>query len=327
MDVLNSIYEVDFLGFSYGFRPERNPHHALDALSVGLLRRKVNWVLDADIRGFFDAIDRAWLVKFVEHRIADKRVVRLIQKWLNAGVLEDGKRTQTEAGTPQGGSISPLLANIYLHYVFDLWVDQWRRKQANGEVIVVRYADDFVVGFESVSDAHRFVAELRARLAKYGLELHADKTRLIEFGRYAASNRKRRGAGKPETFDFLGFTHMCGESKRGKFRVKRQTIGKRMRAKLQEVKTELWKRMHRPVPETGQWLGAVLRGHFQYYAVPWNTPSLNAFRDEVTRLWMRTLSRRSQKGTLTWERMRHLAQRWLPPVRIYHAYPTQRLTV
>jgi group II intron reverse transcriptase/maturase len=327
VDVLNAIYEVDFLGFSYGFRPERTAHHALDALSVGLLRKKVNWVLDADIRGFFDAISHEWLVKFVEHRIADKRVVRLIQKWLNAGVLEDGKRTQVEVGTPQGGSVSPLLANIYLHYVFDLWADQWRQKDANGEVIIVRYADDFVVGFESESDAKRFLVKLRERLAKFGLELHADKTRLIEFGRYAVSNRNRRGDGKPETFDFLGFTHMCGQSRRGKFRVKRKTIRKRMRAKLQEVKAALQRRMHRPIPETGQWLSTVVRGHFQYYAVPWNTPSLNSFRDEVTRLWRHTLSRRSQKGAITWERMHRLAQRWLPPVRIYHAYPTQRLVV
>ncbi len=327
VDVLNAIYEEDFLGFSYGFRPGRNPHNALDALSVGLERRKVNWVLDADIRGFFDAISHEWLVKFVEHRIADKRVVRLIQKWLSAGVLEDGKRTQAEVGTPQGGSVSPLLANIYLHYVFDLWADQWRRRHGRGDIIVVRYADDIVVGFEVQSDAERFRDELCERFAQFGLELHAGKTRLIEFGRHAQANRKRRGTGKPETFDYLGFTHICGKSRKGRFQLKRQTIRRRLRAKLQEVKTRLRQRMHRPIPETGEWLEAVLRGHYQYYAVPLNSASLCDFRDEVTRLWKRTLSRRSQTGYVNWKRMKRLIQRWLPPARIYHPYPNQRLDV
>ena len=302
-------------------------HNALDALSVGLERRKVNWVLDADIRGFFDAISHEWLVKFVEHRIADKRVVRLIQKWLSAGVLEDGKRTQAEVGTPQGGSVSPLLANIYLHYVFDLWADQWRRRHGRGDIIIVRYADDIVVGFEVQSDAERFRDELCERFAQFGLELHAGKTRLIEFGRHAQANRKRRGTGKPETFDYLGFTHICGRSRKGRYQVKRQTIRKRLRAKLQEVKTRLRQRMHRPIPETGEWLEAVLRGHYQYYAVPLNSASLCDFRDEVTRLWKRTLSRRSQKGYVNWKRMKRLIQRWLPPPRIYHPYPNQRLDV
>ena len=327
VEVLNAVYEVDFLGFSYGFRPERGPHDALDALAVGLERRKVGWVLDADIRGFFDAISHEWLVKFVEHRIADRRVVRLIQKWLKAGVMEEGKLTQPEVGTPQGGSVSPLLANIYLHYVLDLWAHQWRRKQASGEVILVRYADDFIVGFQYKSDAERFLGELRARFAKFGLELHPDKTRLIEFGRFAAVDREQRGQGKPETFTFLGFTHVCAKTAKGWFQVRRLTIRKRMRAKLQEVKAELARRWHEPIPEVGQWLGSVVRGHFQYYGVPLNFHALQSFRTQVERLWYRALSRRSQKATVSWERLRRLSNRWLPRVRIYHPYPSQRLRV
>ena len=325
--VLNAIYEADFLDFSYGFRPGRNPHHALDALTVGLERRKVNWVQDADIRGFFDAIIHEWLVKFVEHRIADRRVVRLIQKWLNAGVLEEGKRTEVEVGTPQGGSISPLLANIYLHYAFDLWADPWRRKHATGEVIIVRYADDFVVGLQDKADAERFLAELRARFARFGLELHQDKTRLIEFGRFAALNKKERGLDKPDTFDFLGFTHICGTTRTGAFQVKRRTVRKRMRAKLQAIKLDLRKRWHVPIPEVGQWLGSVVRGHFQYYGVPSNYPSLKSFRTELTRLWRAALGRRSQRAFVSWERMKRLAERWLPPARIHHPYPEARLRV
>ena len=325
--VLNTIYEVDFLGFSYGYRPGRSPHQALDAVSVGLERRKVNWVLDADIRGFFDTISHEWLVKFVEHRITDKRVVRLIRKWLNAGVLEEGKRIEVTDGTPQGGVASPLLANIYLHYVFDLWADHWRRRQASGEVIIVRFADDIVVGFQSRADAERFQEELGKRFAQFQLELHAGKTRLIEFGRYAALNRERRGEGKPETFDFLGFTHICARTKKGWFQVKRRTIRKRLRVKLQAVKADLRRRMHRPVPETGKWLRAVVRGHAQYYGVPGNSASLRSFRDEVARYWKHALGRRSQKGYVTWERMRRLVARWIPPVRVCHAYPHQRLIV
>jgi len=328
VEVLNTIYETDFLGFSYGFRPGRSPHKALDALSVGMLTRKVNWVLDLDIRGFFDSIDHGWLVKFIEHRIADRRVVRLIQKWLNAGVLEDGKRIQVEAGTPQGGSASPLLANIYLHYVFDLWVRAWRRKQARGDMIVVRFADDIVLGFQYRSEAERFWAELAARLRKFGLELHPDKTRLVEFGRFAADTRQRRGEGKPETFAFLGFTHICGKSgKSGKFTVRRQTMRKRLQAKLGEVKTELRRRMHDPIPELGKWLGAVVRGHIRYYGVPLNVPALFLFRSKVGWLWHRALSRRSQKGRVRWDRMRRLIDRWLPPVRISHPYPQRRYAV
>jgi len=325
--VLNAIYEVDFRGFSYGFRPGRSQHQALDALSVGLEKRKVNWVLDADIRGFFDAIDHEWLVKLVEHRIADQRVVRLIRKWLNAGVLEEGQRVEVAEGTPQGGVVSPLLANVYLHYVFDLWAAQWRRKQASGDVIIVRYADDIVVGFQNRRDAERFQGELRERFAKFNLELHAEKTRLIEFGRYAASSRKGRGEGKPESFDFLGFTHICGTTRMGWFQVKRRTIRKRLRAKLKEVKASLKRRMHRPVPETGKWLGTVIAGHARYYGVPGNIQSLRQFRDEVVRHWKRTLERRSQKGGLQWTRMQRLVKRWIPPLRICHPYPSQRLVV
>jgi len=322
--VLNCIYEADFLGFSYGFRPGRSPHHALDALSVGIRRKKVNWVLDADIRGFFDAIDHECLVKLIERRIADRRVVRLIQKWLNAGVLEDGQWTRSDVGTPQGGGIAPLLANIYLHYAFDLWARDWRR-QAKGDVIVVRYADDFIVGFEYEWEARRFWNELRERLAAYGLELHPEKTRLIEFGALAASNRKRNGRGKPETFDFLGFTHVCGKTRRGRFIVLRLTMRKRLRAKLQEINIALRKRWHEPVPETGRWLASVIRGHLNYYGVPLNSHRLEGFHQQVIRLWKRALSRRSQKARVTWERMARIARRWLPPVRIVHPYPEQRL--
>ena len=328
VEVLNAIYETDFLGFSYGFRPGRSQHDALDALYTGLLTRKVNWVLDVDIRGFFDAIDHGWLVKFVEHRIADRRVVRLIQKWLNAGVLEDGKRMRVEEGTPQGGSASPLLANIYLHYAFDLWIQAWRRKQAHGDVIVVRFADDIVVGFQSQAEAERFQKELVARLRKFGLELHPEKTRLLEFGPYAAENRRKRGQGRPETFNFLGFTHICAKKRsNGRFTVLRQTIRKRLQAKLSEVKTELRRRMHDPVPEVGRWLRSVVGGHIRYYGVPMNAPALHLFRFRVGWLWQRALSRRSQKGRVCWDRMRRLIAHWLPLARVCHPYPLRRLGV
>jgi RNA-directed DNA polymerase len=327
VDVLNAIFETDFLGFSYGFRLGRNPHSALDALYAGLLTRKVNWVLDADIRGFFDAIDHGWLVKFVEHRIADRRVVRLIQKWLNAGVLEDGTRRWSETGTPQGGSISPLLANVYLHYAFDLWIQRWRKTQAHGDVVVVRYADDFIVGFQHRADAERFLTELRERLAKFGLELHPEKTRLLEFGPLAAENRRRAGQGKPETFDFLGFTHICGKKRNGRFTVVRQTIRKRLQAKLSEVRAELRRRLHAPIPQVGAWLGTVVRGHTRYYGVPMNGPAIARFRFLVGGLWHRALARRSHTGHVSWARMRRLIERWLPPARICHPYPLRRLGV
>lgn len=326
-EVVGAVYETEFLGFSYAFRPGRSQHQALDALTVAIKRRKVNWILDADIRGFFEAIDHGWMVKFVEHRIADQRVVRHVKKWLNAGVLEDGTRTWPETGTPQGGSISPLLANIYLHYVLDQWVAAWRRKAARGEVIIVRYADDFVVGFQHRDDAERFQGELRARLAKFHLEVHPDKTRLIEFGRFAADNRRKRGEGHPESFDFLGFTHSCGRTQKGSFQVVRQTMRKKLRAKLKALKAELWRRMHHPIREVGDWLQAVVAGHNLYYAVPGNSQALWVFRSQLTRLWWRTLRRRSQKTRLSWKRMARLARRWIPYPRILHPYPEQRLCV
>lgn len=324
--VLSQVYEVDFLGFSYGFIQGLGQHDALDAVVVGLERRKVNWVLDADIRGFFDAISHKWMVEFLQHRIADQRVARLIKKWLNAGVLEDGEWAQSERGTPQGGSVSPMLANIYLHYVLDLWVHRWRQ-DCRGDVTIVRYADDWVMGFQYRDEAKQFLDALRVRLSKFDLEVHPEKTRLIEFGRYAESRRRERGKGKPETFDFLGFTHQCGKSKRGRFMVRRRTIRKRKRAKLKQIKKELRRRMHDPVPEVGKWLRSVLVGHYWYYGVPYNRRSLSTFRSEVAKLWKWTLSRRSQKGYVTWERMKRLVRQWFPTAGIYHPFPERRLSV
>ena len=327
VEVLNAIYETDFLGFSYGFRPGRSPHDALNALSAGIMTRKVSWVLDADIRGYFDAISHEWLVKFIEHRIADRRVIRHIKKWLNAGVLEDGSRTYSEEGVPQGGSVSPMLANVYLHYVFDLWVKRWRNRQAAGDVIVVRFCDDVVVGFQYQQDAEGFLEALRKRFRKFNLELHEDKTRLIEFGRFAVQNRKRQGKGKPETFDFLGFTHICGKTRKGKFVVLRYTIAKRMRAKLLELKGELRRRLHWPVPVVGKWLRVVLLGHYRYFGVPGNIRKIGAFKYHLSLLWFRTLRRRSQRHRLIWERMSRLINRWLPRPRICHTYPDLSLYV
>jgi group II intron reverse transcriptase/maturase len=324
--VLNAIYEMDFLGFSYGFRPGRSPHDALDALAVGVLRKRVNWVLDADIRDFFTSLDHAWLRKFLEHRIGDKRLLRLIEKWLSAGVIEEGVWSDNE-GAPQGASASPLLANVYLHYVFDQWVRQWRRRHARGDMVVTRFADDFVVGFEHLGDAKQFLHDLRERFSKFGLELHPDKTRLIEFGRHAARNRKARGDGKPETFDFLSFTHICAKSKTGRFWLKRKTISKRMRAKLAEVKDQIKRRRHLPIPDQGRWLGSVVRGHLAYYAVPGNTDAVQAFRDEVTRYWFQALRRRSQRTRVNWDRMSLYAKRWLPPARPMHPFPAVRFNV
>ena len=327
-EVLNAIYEADFLGFSYGFRTGRSQHDALDAVTVGIEKRRIRWVLDADIRGFFDTISHEWLMRFVEHRIADRRVLRHIMKWLNAGVLEDGAWREEKEGVPQGGSISPLLANIYLHYALDLWVEWWRKHCARGEVIIVRYADDFVVGFEHKTDAERFHEALRARLNKFNLALSEEKTRLIEFGCFACRNRKERGEGKPETFNFLGFTHICGTTRKGRFCVLRKTMTKKVRAKLKSLKDELRKRIHRSIADVGAWLRAVVTGHYRYYGVPRNYKSMHAFRNEVIDLWRRALRRRSdKKGKVTWERMNRLADRWLPKPRIVHPYPTQRLTV
>jgi group II intron reverse transcriptase/maturase len=326
-EVLHAIYEGDFVGFSYGFRPGRGPHHALDALAVGICRKKVSWVLDADIRGFFDTIDHRWLLRFLGHRIGDPRLLRLIQKWLRAGVVEKGRRSATEFGTPQGATISPLLANVYLHYAFDLWADHWRRRHARGDIVIVRFADDLVVGFQHREDAERLEHALRERLAGFGLELHASKTRLIEFGRFAAGNRQKRGLGKPETFDFLGFTHICARTRRGRFLLARQTMRKRMRAKLKEVKAELTRRRHLPVPYQGKWLASVVQGHVNYYAVPTNIFAVTAFCKEAVRLWHRALSRRSQKGRVSWRRMACYRDRWIPSPRILHPWPEMRFDV
>jgi RNA-directed DNA polymerase len=325
--LLNVIYEEEFLRFSYGFRPGRGTHDALDALVVGIERRKVNWILDADIRSFFDEISHEWLIKFLEHRIGDRRIIRLIQKWLKVGVLEDGVVTPGEKGTGQGSVISPLLANIYLHYGLDLWARRWRQREATGDMIIVRYADDFIVGFQHGADARRFLDEMRKRLEGFALTLHPEKTRLIEFGRYAAQNRKQRGLGKPETFNFLGFTFICGQSRRGGFLIKRRTRGDRMKAKLRAIKAELWRRMHWPIPNQGKWLAAVVNGYFNYHAVPTNDRALTRFRDEIIRRWKRALSRRSQKGKVNWARMMEIAKAFLPPPRIRHPWPAQRLAV
>ena len=327
VEALNAVYEQDFLNFSYGFRPGRDQHQALDALSVGIMRRKVNWVLDADIQAFFDTLDHEWLVKFVEHRIADKRIVRLIQKWLRAGVLEEGRRIMGEIGAVQGGSISPLLSNIYLHYVFDLWVQWWRHSEARADVIVTRFADDFVLGFQYRSEAEKFLSELQTRFARFGLRLHPGKTRLIEFGRYAAQNRARRTAGKPETFNFLGFTHICGKTKTGMFTVLRKTMRKKWQTKVREVYAELRRRMHEPIPKQGAYLRTVVAGHMRYYGVPMNSRSLRAFRWKVGWLWWKVLGLRSQKSKLTWARMGRLIAKWLPPARIHHPYPLVRFGV
>ena len=325
--VLNSIYEEDFLGFSYGFRPGRGQHDCLDALMVGITTKRVNFILDADIRSFFEEVSQSWLVRFVEHRIGDPHIIRLIQKWLKAGVLEDGVVTVKDKGTGQGSVISPLLANVYLHYVIDLWADRWRRREAKGDMIIVRYADDIVVGFEHETDARRFWDEMEKRLQEFALSLNPDKTRLIEFGRHVADRRTRRGLGKPETFNFLGFTFICGRSRKGKFLLKRKSRRDRMRTKLKEIKKELRRRMHQPIPEQGNWLRQVVRGYFAYHAVPTNLSALGAFRHHVARLWLRTLRRRSQKDKFAWERMEKLANDWLPQPKILHPWPNVRFAV
>jgi RNA-directed DNA polymerase len=326
-DVLNAIYEEDFLGFSYGFRPGRGAHDALDALSAAIYARKVNYIVDADIARFFDSVSKEWLARSLEHRIGDKRVLRLIQKWLRAGVLEDGQIKVPERGTGQGAAISPLLANVYLHYVLDLWAERWRRHEAKGDMVIVRYADDAIFGFESETDARRFLDAMRERLAAFALTLHPDKTRLIGFGRYAAANRERRGLSKPETFKFLGFIFICGKSRKGGFLLKRKSRGDRMRAKLKEIKEGLRKRMHEPLSRQGQWLGQVVQGWFNYHAVPTNFRVLSAFRFHVVDLWRRSLRRRSQKDVTTWERIESLAREWLPPPKILHPWPSDRFRV
>jgi group II intron reverse transcriptase/maturase len=325
--LLNAIYEEDFLGFSYGFRPGRGAHDALDALCVGIHGKKVSFIVDADIRSFFDAISQQWLIRFLEHRIGDRRIIRLIQKWLKAGVLEDGVVAVSDRGTGQGSVISPLLANIYLHYTLDLWAARWRRRTAAGDMIIVRYADDFIIGFQHESDAQRFLKEMRERLREFALSLHPEKTRLIEFGRFAAERRKRRGLGKPETFNFLGFTFICNKTRAGRFQIQRKTRADRMRAKLQEIKQEMRRRMHQPILEQGRWLERVVRGYFNYHAVPTNGQALEVFRHHVTDLWRRTLRRRSQKDRVTWARMTQLVDDWLPKPIILHPWPSDRFAV
>ena len=326
-EVLSAIYEADFLGFSYGFRPGRGQHDALDALTVGITSRKVNWIVDADIRSFFDTVSHDWLIRFLEHRIGDRRIIRLIQKWLKAGVVEDGVVTASDAGTPQGAVISPLLANVYLHYVLDVWAEQWRRREATGDMIIVRYADDVVVGFEHEAEARRFLDAMRRRLAGFSLALHPDKTRIIEFGRHAAANRAKRGLGKPATFNFLGFTLICGRTRRGKFLITRKTRRDRLRAKLKEVKDTLRRRMDQPIPELGTWLGQVVRGFFNYHAVPTNGAALVRFRQQVIRLWQRALHRRGDRDATTWPRIAKLASDYLPTPRILHPWPSHRFAV
>lgn len=327
--VLNQIYEKDFHGFSYGFRPERSPHNALDAIWVGITQRTVNWVLDADIKSFYDTINHTWLMEFLERRIADPRMLRLIRKWLRAGVSEDGEWSRTEVGTPQGSVISPLLSNIYLHYVLDQWVTEWRKNKAIGEVIIVRYADDFVMGFQYRREAERFLGEMKERFDQYGLEIHKEKTRLIEFGRFAEANRAERGEGKPETFDFLGFTHICSRTQKGnRFTIRRKTIAKRLRTKLKEVREAIIRRRHEPVPALGKWLRSVIQGHLNYFAVPGNRKAVDRFRTEINRAWLFALRRRSQKSrNLTWDRIKRLIKTWIPTVRTRHPYPDQRLCV
>src|SRR5262252_3580920 len=325
--VLNAIYEEDFLGFSYGYRPKRSQHDALEALITGIHCTKVNYIFDADLRSFFDSVSQQWLIRFLKHRINDTRMLRLIQKWLKAGVLEDGVLTVSDRGTGQGSVISPLLANVYLHYVFDLWAERWRRREASGDMIIVRYADDIIVGFQYETDARRFWDAMRERLAEYSLSLHLEKTRLIEFGRFAADQRARRGLGKPETFNFLGFMFICGRSRRGRFALKRKSRGDRMRAKLQEIKKEMQRRMHQPIPEQGKWLRQAATGFFAYHAVPTNSRALHTFRHRITDLWRCSLRRRSQKDRMTWSRIKKLADDFLPQARILHPWPHARFAV
>jgi group II intron reverse transcriptase/maturase len=323
--VLTPIYEANFLGFSYGFRPGRNQHQALDAVVVGMQTRRVNWVLDADIKAFFDTVDHAWMMRFLEHRIGDTRVLRLIRKWLTAGVVENGEQIEVRVGTPQGAVISPLLANIYLHYVFDLWTHQWRRRHARGDVMIVRYADDSVLGFESKAEVDRFLEDLKVRFAQFGLTLNEDKTRVLQFGRFAAQARAKQGLPKPPTFDFLGFTHICGKSRsNGWFQLKRLTSAKRMRARLKAIRQALMRRMHEPIPEVGRWLRRVVQGYFNYHGVPGNADRLDAFRKDVSRAWLHALRRRGQRGRMPWTRFAVLVERYLPRARVLHPYPHQR---
>jgi RNA-directed DNA polymerase len=317
-EVLSAVYEVDFLGFSYGFRPGRGPHQALAALHTALMTQCVNWVLDADIRKFFDSVDHEWLLRMVAHRIADPRILRLISQWLKAGVLESGEWCETVEGTPQGSGISPLLANVFLHYALDLWVHQWRQRHARGRVIVVRYADDFVMGFQYESDARRMLTELKERLAKFRLALHEDKTRLIEFGRLPSLRRAKRDERRCTTFAFLGFVHYCSWTRDGRFVVKRKTQGKRMARKLQALRQEARRRMHAAMSDQQRWLSQVLRGHYAYYGLPSNYRAMQLFYNHVRWLWYRVLQRRSQRGS-KWRDITALLNQFpLPRPRITH---------
>jgi len=323
--ILECIYEQDFQGFSYGFRPRRNQHQALDALYVSITKHKVNWIIDADIRGFFDNISHEWLMKFLEHRISDPRMLRLLKKWLRAGVSEDGEWSSTKVGTPQGAVISPLFGNVFLHYVFDLWIKDWRKRYAKGEVIVIRYADDFVIGFREETDARRCLAALKERFAKFSLELHPEKTRLIQFGRYAEERRAKRGQGKPETFDFLGFTHICGKTRKGAFSIHRKTSKKKFQLKLKDLKKKLLRKRHDDLATQGRWLQSIQRGWCQYYAVPGNYRCLYQFRRALERMWLDALRRRSQRGRrLTLKKFSKICSRWLPKLKILHPYPDAR---
>jgi group II intron reverse transcriptase/maturase len=320
-EVLSAIYEVDFLGFSYGFRPGRSPHQALAALHSAFMTQYVNWVLDADVRSFFDSVDHEWMLRMVAHRIADQRILRLIRGWLGAGVMEGQRWSETVQGTPQGSGISPLLANIFMHYALDLWVHQWRKRYARGIVIIVRYCDDFVMGFQYEADARRMLVDLKERLAKFKLALHEKKTRLIEFGKLVSELRRKRGARRCETFKFLGFTHYCAWSRDGRFVVKRRTDHQRLTRKLKELRLEARRRMHTPIVLQYQWLCSVLRGHFAYFGLPSNLSRIHAFHQETQRLWYRALNRRSQHQ-LTWVRYARLLERFpLPIPRITHPRP------
>ena len=327
VEVLNAIYEQDFLGFSYGFRPGRGQHDALDALAVAIGQEKVNWIVDADLAKFFDTVSHEWLLRFLEHRVGDERVLRLIRKWLKAGVIEDGVHLATEVGTPQGAVISPLLANVYLHYVFDLWAQQWRQRHARGSMIVVRYADDIVLGFQHQSEAEAFLVALRTRLERFALTLHPEKTRLLMFGRYAQVQRDRAGLGRPETFDFLGFTHICGRDRRGEFQLRRHTRRDRMHAALVAIKDGLRRRLHHSIPVQGKWLGQVVGGYMAYHGVPTNFHRLDAFRHYAVDHWRKALKRRSQRDSTTWERMTRLAEAYIPRPRITHPWPSVRFRV
>jgi group II intron reverse transcriptase/maturase len=327
VEILNEIYEADFLGFSYGFRPGRGQHDALDALAYAITRTPVNWILDADLRAYFDTVSHDWLIRFLEHRIGDPRVIRLIRKWLQAGVMDGLNLIATTKGTPQGSVISPLLANVYLHYSFDLWIHRWRKKHASGNIVVVRYADDIVVGLQHYTDANALKSQLETRLATFSLTLHPEKTRLIEFGRWADERRRKRGDGKPEPFGFLGFLHICAKSRKGYFQLRRQTRPDRMRITLQAIGEQLRKRMHQSVEEQGRWLQSVVRGYFAYHAVPTNFPALCTFRYRITRLWRHVLSRRSQNAYTTWRTMSAIVKTWLPTPRIIHPWPGERFAV